>query len=762
MAYQVLARKWRPKNFHEVMGQQHVLQALSNALDQGRLHHAYLFSGTRGVGKTTIARILAKCLNCETGITSRPCGQCSACREIDQGNFVDLLEIDAASRTKVEDTRDLLENVQYKPARGRFKIYLIDEVHMLSRHSFNALLKTLEEPPEHVKFLLATTDPQKLPITILSRCLQFHLKALSQEQIIAQLRTVLSAENLSTETSALSLLAKAAQGSMRDALSLTDQAIAFGNGQLDKQMIQQMLGTMDHRQLTGLLSHLARRDAPALMQLISELVNLAPDYDQVFSELASLLHRIAVWQLLGQSIPSETNQDGLQELAELIQPEEIQLFYQIALQGRKELPFSPDGRTALEMTFLRMLAFAPRSEAEYPGVAEKKTIKNVIVTPPTESRATENQVFKSVLDAPVRELKADNADDDLAMQVSLNQEQTEILAQAAMQMPETERVTPDISSSVVFQKPSNLELKTNTDEQRINAAPSSGVEDVLRLRNQLRSRRMQSDAMPVESIRTTEIASKRTVLNKQDQQVALNVQTENNIPVRESSASMSTNPITSIPQQDDLPPWDLPPIDAYQDDFSMPDNEQASSTTPAMVKGRSREKYLSTEPVSQAQVLSKPPTIEVDEEDEAVWRSNELLSRSRDEWAQVVAKISASGRTRQLAMQSIIEKTSELQWRLIVRQEGRHLTQQRIVTELAQALSDYHQTKIELHVEIANQLNHPCPFEIEQIERVRLREEAEALLIHDPNVQFLQERFGAVLDNDTIQALKNLNKSDIK
>ena len=249
MAYQVLARKWRPRNFHEVMGQQHVLQALSNALDQGRLHHAYLFSGTRGVGKTTIARILAKCLNCETGITSRPCGQCSACREIDQGNFVDLLEIDAASRTKVEDTRDLLDNVQYKPARGRFKIYLIDEVHMLSRHSFNALLKTLEEPPEHVKFLLATTDPQKLPVTILSRCLQFHLKALTREQIVEQLQRVLQAEQLTCEPAALSLLAKAAQGSMRDALSLSDQAIAYGNGLLQAETVQQMLGTLDHRQL---------------------------------------------------------------------------------------------------------------------------------------------------------------------------------------------------------------------------------------------------------------------------------------------------------------------------------------------------------------------------------------------------------------------------------------------------------------------------------------------------------------------------------
>lgn len=374
MAYQVLARKWRPRNFHEVMGQQHVLQALSNALDQGRLHHAYLFSGTRGVGKTTIARILAKCLNCETGVTSRPCGVCSACQEIDQGNFVDLLEIDAASRTKVEDTRDLLDNVQYKPARGRYKIYLIDEVHMLSRHSFNALLKTLEEPPEHVKFLLATTDPQKLPITILSRCLQFHLKALTPEQIVSQLEKVLQAESLSADDHALSMLAKAAKGSMRDALSLTDQAIAYGNGALLPQIIQQMLGTMDQQQYYQLIQRLAARDASLLMQQIAAFCELVPDFDQVFSELAACFHKIAVCQLLGQANASSSDDITLiQELAETLQPAEIQLFYQITLQGRKELPLSPDGKTALEMSFLRMLAFAPGNVQLSP--TEKKELR---------------------------------------------------------------------------------------------------------------------------------------------------------------------------------------------------------------------------------------------------------------------------------------------------------------------------------------------------------------------------------------------------
>ncbi len=368
MSYQVLARKWRPHTFEQVVGQQHVLTALTNALDQGRLHHAYLLSGTRGVGKTTIARILAKSLNCEQGISSHPCGVCDTCREIDQGNFVDLLEIDAASRTKVEDTRELLDNVQYRPARGRFKVYLIDEVHMLSRHSFNALLKTLEEPPPYVKFLLATTDPQKLPITILSRCLQFHLKSLDQTQIAKQLEWVLDQEGQPFEPRALLALAKAADGSMRDALSLTDQALAHGNGSVRLESVLAMLGTLDHRHLHQLLEAILRQDAPATMAKITEIATLGPDFDQLHAELEGLLHRIAMAQLLPASVQEQgADADSLLQLAKAMSPEEVQLCYQIVLGGRKDLPWAPDGRTALEMTCLRMLAFSPRRDALHPA-----------------------------------------------------------------------------------------------------------------------------------------------------------------------------------------------------------------------------------------------------------------------------------------------------------------------------------------------------------------------------------------------------------
>lgn len=368
MSYQVLARKWRPHTFEQVVGQQHVLTALTNALDQGRLHHAYLLSGTRGVGKTTIARILAKSLNCEQGISSTPCGVCSTCKEIDQGNFVDLLEIDAASRTKVEDTRELLDNVQYRPARGRFKVYLIDEVHMLSRHSFNALLKTLEEPPPYVKFLLATTDPQKLPITILSRCLQFHLKSLDQSQIAKQLEWVLDQEGQPFEPRALLALAKAADGSMRDALSLTDQALAHGNGSVLLDSVLTMLGTLDHHHLHQLLEAVLRQDAPATMAKISEVATLGPDFDQLHAELEALLHRIAMAQLLPASVQEQgADADALLQLAGAMSPEEVQLCYQIVLGGRKDLPWAPDGRTALEMTCLRMLAFSPRRAQLHPA-----------------------------------------------------------------------------------------------------------------------------------------------------------------------------------------------------------------------------------------------------------------------------------------------------------------------------------------------------------------------------------------------------------
>ncbi|HEX5123477.1 MAG TPA: DNA polymerase III subunit gamma/tau [Rhodanobacteraceae bacterium] len=357
MSYQALARKWRPRRFTELVGQEHVVRALAHALDSGRLHHAFLFTGTRGVGKTTIARIFAKSLNCEKGPTSNPCGECGACREIDAGRFVDLLEIDAASNTGIDNVRELIDNAQYAPTRGRYKVYLIDEVHMLSKSAFNALLKTLEEPPPHVKFLLATTDPQKLPVTVLSRCIKFNLKRLTPEQIVGQMRAILGAENISFEDEAVDVLARAADGSLRDGLSLLDQAIAHGGGKLVAADVHAMLGTVERAKVRTLIDILAAGDGAALLEEIERIASFAPDFAQVLDELASLLHRIQLLQL----VPAAAGEDdaALLGLAGRLKAEDVQLWYQMAVAGRRDLAIAPTPRVGFEMTLLRMLAFVP-------------------------------------------------------------------------------------------------------------------------------------------------------------------------------------------------------------------------------------------------------------------------------------------------------------------------------------------------------------------------------------------------------------------
>lgn len=402
MTHQVLARKWRPRTFTELAGQEHVLRALVNALDNQRLHHAFLFTGTRGVGKTTIARILAKSLNCDTGVTSKPCGTCSACREIDEGRFVDLIEVDAASRTKVEDTRELLENVQYAPTRGRYKIYLIDEVHMLSNHSFNALLKTLEEPPPHVKFLLATTDPQRLPVTILSRCLQFNLKRLSRELIRDHVTGVLKAEKVATDAAAVALIARAADGSMRDALSLVDQAIAYGGGELREADVRTMLGTIDRSRVFQMLDGLAAADGAAILGCSAELAEQALDFADVLAELISVLHHIAVVQAVPDAAGDDwDDRDEIVRLAAVLPPEDVQLYYQIGLIGRRDLAMVPDARSGFEMALLRMLAFRPgdaaavtparhpgRTPAMTPVTASKPAVPTAPTAPPPAAVVT--------------------------------------------------------------------------------------------------------------------------------------------------------------------------------------------------------------------------------------------------------------------------------------------------------------------------------------------------------------------------------------
>lgn len=408
MSYQVLARKWRPSNFTEVAGQAHVLKSLINALDNQRLHHAYLFTGTRGVGKTTLARILSKCLNCEEGVTSKPCEKCDSCREISEGRFIDLHEVDAASRTKVEDTRELLENVQYTPARGRYKVYLIDEVHMLSTHSFNALLKTLEEPPPHVKFLFATTDPQKLPITILSRCLQFNLKNLSPKMISDYLGTVLKQEEITFDEEALWQIAAAAAGSMRDALTLVDQAISFCDGSVSATGVVEMLGIPEQQQVFQLLSNMASGDVKAVLQLVSVIAEQTPDYAHTLDSLLSLLHRVAIAQVMPDGIDNSFgDKDKVLQIAGEIAAEDVQLYYQIGSKGREELRYSAEVRATFEMLLLRMMVFSPTYVADENKESDTHTEGGTATTDQTDSPDIEKKKLILAEAAAVKVVEAE-------------------------------------------------------------------------------------------------------------------------------------------------------------------------------------------------------------------------------------------------------------------------------------------------------------------------------------------------------------------
>ncbi|MGO1328342.1 MAG: DNA polymerase III subunit gamma/tau [Idiomarina loihiensis] len=514
MSYQVLARKWRPSQFAEVVGQQHVLKPLEHALDKQRLHHAYLFTGTRGVGKTTIARILAKALNCEEGITATPCGKCSACLEIEQGRFVDLLEIDAASRTKVEDTRELLDNVQYRPTRGRYKVYLIDEVHMLSRHSFNALLKTLEEPPEHVKFLLATTDPQKLPVTILSRCLQFNLKALSNDDITQQLSYVLSQEQVQADSEALPLLARSARGSMRDALSLTDQAIAQGGGSVSIDSVRRMLGNVPVADIAALLECVLEGDAEAVMQRVDSMVSMVPDLSSVLVELQSLLHQLALVQQVPSAANVFENGDVLKPLLRRMPAELIQVFYRTVLEGRREQAYAIDARSGLEMTLLRLLCFRPAEKGDYnitePDSSAVDMPESKLTAPAPEVTETETEMAAEVTPQAEPEPQPE-AELSEPMQPSYSEHE---------EPPEFNYSEPDDDAppyhmeEAAKSEPVPEQTVEPTADQTAEPTPepaaqsSSGVADLLRVREQLAEKK-----------------------NPDNSNKTLNSQTENSSPV---------------------------------------------------------------------------------------------------------------------------------------------------------------------------------------------------------------------------------------
>ncbi|AXT39810.1 DNA polymerase III subunit gamma/tau [Alteromonas sp. BL110] len=566
MSYQVLARKWRPGKFSELVGQEHVVSAISNALDNDRLHHAYLFTGTRGVGKTTIARIFSKSLNCEEGQGANPCGQCNTCKEIEQGNYVDLLEIDAASRTKVEDTRELLDNVQYKPTRGRYKVYLIDEVHMLSKHSFNALLKTLEEPPPHVKFLLATTDPQKLPITILSRCLQFNLKAMSREQIVGQLKHILEHEQLSFEQQALALLARAAQGSMRDALSLTDQAIAQGGNQVLASVVTDMLGLMDKNQLLKVVHAVVNKSPADVLQLVNDIAEQAPDYDNVHSELASLLHQIALTQWVPEACKLETTSaKAIFQLAKTIPAEQVQLLYQIALQGRKDLPFAADGKSAFEMTLMRMMSFAPNVPIDNAtSEIENGRSEHSLPVDHASSSGGPGNVGKQK-EAPLSETSASDEQEEVASTVQV--ESTS--AQSLESTPSTE----DVSAASITEQVSSKDTQTQF-QSTLQSEAQSKQEHAAIDEQDIHQHSVVKTTSDVETLTTFKPSSNpnadaalddtsgKTAEAPSVTEKVEDVLTEDVSAQPEPAALVSVESHKEVTQQ-----FDAPPLDAYIDDM---------------------------------------------------------------------------------------------------------------------------------------------------------------------------------------------------
>ncbi|MGY3880977.1 DNA polymerase III subunit gamma/tau [Aeromonas veronii] len=857
MSYQVLARKWRPHTFEQVVGQQHVLTALTNALDQGRLHHAYLLSGTRGVGKTTIARILAKSLNCEQGISSHPCGVCDTCREIDQGNFVDLLEIDAASRTKVEDTRELLDNVQYRPARGRFKVYLIDEVHMLSRHSFNALLKTLEEPPPYVKFLLATTDPQKLPITILSRCLQFHLKSLDQTQIAKQLEWVLDQEGQPFEPRALLALAKAADGSMRDALSLTDQALAHGNGSVRLDSVLAMLGTLDHRHLHQLLEAILRQDAPATMAKITEIATLGPDFDQLHAELEGLLHRIAMAQLLPASVQEQgADADSLLQLAKAMSPEEVQLCYQIVLGGRKDLPWAPDGRTALEMTCLRMLAFSPRRDALHPAsltalppsmTSSAASSATSVASLPGKRPAAESAALAPISGAvpaplaspvatsvvPAVDVSLPAMTDDIgnpadseeeAQAAELFSQQDELLREAAgmgyQPEPALTHAQHDVSahsaaqpadadeqaSAAAYADHSRGESLTASIEPALEptttpvSAPEavsavSSMQSLLGKRNMLRSRQRGQEAPAAPAPRAVPVAPARPAAPAVAQQPApvsqpagqgmpamghyddlppvdlyndgYEPQGDNgeyeeylNQGFAEQIQVMSHAPVTAPAQPTDLPPWDLDGQPSYRPG-------ECSAAAPAVTPAPATQPPVASTAVAAAPVTQSEPaqpvmeTIDWDElESDSEPQEGEatrlipssLLNGCGDAWAELIAHTQVGGRLRQLAINSVMTREGD-KVLLTLKPEQRHLVSDKARADLAEIIGPALGQPVQVEVTLGVVPDKETPLEIEHRLYLGVREQVTRDLEQDPNVQFLVQRFGAVLHHESIEPL---------
>ncbi|CAK2187941.1 DNA polymerase III subunit tau [Vibrio crassostreae] len=740
MSYLALARKWRPTKFKEVVGQAHVLTALENALSQNRLHHAYLFSGTRGVGKTTIGRLFAKGLNCETGITSTPCGECATCKEIDEGRFVDLLEIDAASRTKVEDTRELLDNVQYKPARGRFKVYLIDEVHMLSRHSFNALLKTLEEPPEYVKFLLATTDPQKLPVTILSRCLQFHLKPISVDNIHEQLDHILEQESVTSESRALGMIAHAADGSMRDALSLTDQAIALGNGNVVTDTVAHMLGTLDTDQAIHLLEAISSKQPQLAMACIQSLAENGVEWDGLLNQLATQLHRLAMFQALPSTLDkAQPDAEKLELLSKALSPQDIQLYYQIVLKGREDLPLSPTARVGIEMVVLRMLAFRPAEQA----VATVISTQSTSPAPAAQAQSVAQPVSQSApMAAPRQPQMQQQAPQQQPMQQQpVQQAPQQNQAQYSdsqgyadhsgnqgypeQDYPHSQYDAPpayDERPSYGAEQPQQQQTnyQNQSPVQQPSAAPSAPQEQPARatspvsgLRHQLRSQRRGSSATENKGSAPKKVKAtpaKTSVLDRVAQQ--------HGGSERVSPASLSASSTENV--TNDNEPYRWKPSKPVV-------KEVSKELTPTQIK-RALEHIKTPEMVDK------------------------LLQESiaQDEWSATIQKLETAKLVEQLALNSVFAK-NDTSITLTLRASQAHLNTDRAQSELLQSLNTVLGEECHLSVEIGD--GGETPLELrERLYQGKLKD-AFTSLENDANVQFIERRFAAELDRDSVRPI---------
>ncbi|EKO4253139.1 TPA: DNA polymerase III subunit gamma/tau [Vibrio parahaemolyticus] len=711
MSYLALARKWRPNKFDQVVGQKHVLTALENALAQNRLHHAYLFSGTRGVGKTSIGRLFAKGLNCETGITATPCGECATCREIDEGRFVDLLEIDAASRTKVEDTRELLDNVQYKPARGRFKVYLIDEVHMLSRHSFNALLKTLEEPPEYVKFLLATTDPQKLPVTILSRCLQFHLKPISVDDIHQQLDYILGQEQVSAESKALGMISHAADGSMRDALSLTDQAIALGNGAVQTDIVSHMLGTIDTDQAIHLLESISSKQPQQAMDKIHQLAVNGVEWDGLLQQIATQLHRIAMYQALPASLDrAQPDAEKIELLSKALSPQDVQLYYQIALKGREDLTLSPNGRVGMEMIVLRMLAFRPSANN---GAN--------IVTAGSQPQLSQTPNASLTNSAPAQQApvaQQQSRPNPVQAQQSVSQPVRPSVSQPAS-MNEESRYQPDYQTGGYDMSPPQYDMAPPMSENpapevqpQQESAPAPSRMGAAGLRHQLRSQRKQG--LQQNTTQNGGTKKPKAASAKPESVIDRVAQLHGN------SAQVSPN---STPKS------------------TEPEVEEAYRWRPSKPVETKVNTKLTPTQLKQALEHEKTPEM-----------AQKLIDESleQNEWAKMISLMNLPKLVEQLALNSDYSKegsTVSLQ----LRSSQAHLNTDRAQSELLNALNTVLGEECHLSIEVGESGETP----LELRDRLYQEKLQQALnsLENDPNVDFIERRFAAELDKDSVRPI---------